>query len=370
MAIGSSRRSPWITKPPMGVPVDLTNTLARGLVGYWAMQEGQGTQVQDIIGNNNALFKSGPLWIPGKFSGPAISLNGSSDYLQATTNSRFKPTAAITYCGWFYIKSIASSLRLIDCEDVGGTVGFLLSQGVVSGLLCRIGGTVSALSAGTIIANTWTHIGATYDGANMRLYINGAVVDTTAKTGAINYSGSSDLFIGRTAGSSSNFHNGLVDDVRVYNRALTTAEMVQLTQAPMQSYLRRVEKYTFTQVTPVVEITSQDVVITNTTTNLYQQLTFTPSLVQSSAPLSDTWYPILPDQLFHTKNTNYLLESSPFFYNAPPPATTINNWKPQYPDILYRSKNTNYLLESLTFNSYTPNSVSVASTLMMMGVGI
>jgi hypothetical protein len=71
--------------------------------------------------------------------------------------------------------------------------------------------------------NTWTHLAATYSGAQLRLYVNGALVASTPVTGsyAVN---SNPLWIGGNAVYGEHFR-GKLDDVRVYNRALTLAEI-------------------------------------------------------------------------------------------------------------------------------------------------
>jgi Concanavalin A-like lectin/glucanases superfamily len=71
--------------------------------------------------------------------------------------------------------------------------------------------------------NTWTHIATTYDGTSQRLYINGVLVATKAQTGTI-AAGNQPLRIGGN-NVSGEFFQGLIDEVRVYNRALSAAEI-------------------------------------------------------------------------------------------------------------------------------------------------
>ena len=74
-----------------------------------------------------------------------------------------------------------------------------------------------------IALNTWTHLATTYDGANQRLYINGVLVATKAQTGAI-AAANQPLRIGGN-NVSGEFFQGLIDEVRIYNRALSAAEI-------------------------------------------------------------------------------------------------------------------------------------------------
>ena len=72
--------------------------------------------------------------------------------------------------------------------------------------------------------NTWTHLATTYDGTNQRMYVNGVLVSTVAGTGGINQANGA-LRIGGNASSTGEFFQGLIDEVRVYNRALSAAEI-------------------------------------------------------------------------------------------------------------------------------------------------
>ena len=80
--------------------------------------------------------------------------------------------------------------------------------------------------------NAWTHIATTYDGANQRLYINGALVATKAQTGSIAV-GNQPLRIGGNS-VSGEFFRGVIDEVRIYNRALTAAEITADMAAPVR----------------------------------------------------------------------------------------------------------------------------------------
>src|SRR5213078_4654919 len=76
---------------------------------------------------------------------------------------------------------------------------------------------------GALTANTWAHLAFTYDGATMRLYVNGTQVASRAQTGAIQTS-TNPLQIG---GDSlyGQYFAGRIDEVRIYNRALSAAQI-------------------------------------------------------------------------------------------------------------------------------------------------
>ena len=86
-----------------------------------------------------------------------------------------------------------------------------------------IGGDIDVRGTAQLATNTWTHLAATFDGANLRLYVNGGLVTTRAVAGSMSAS-TGVLRIGGNA-TWGEWFGGLVDDVRVYNRALSQAEI-------------------------------------------------------------------------------------------------------------------------------------------------
>ena len=86
-----------------------------------------------------------------------------------------------------------------------------------------IGGEKEARGTAALAANTWTHLATTYDGANLRLYVNGTLVKTLAQTGNIAVSTGALRLGGNSIWGE--WFAGTLDDVRIYNKALTAAEI-------------------------------------------------------------------------------------------------------------------------------------------------
>jgi hypothetical protein len=86
-----------------------------------------------------------------------------------------------------------------------------------------VGGEQNAVGTAAVALNAWTHLAVTYDGASLCLYVNGTLVTTTAVGGPIPAS-TGALRIGGNA-IWPEWYAGLIDDVRVYNRALTAAQI-------------------------------------------------------------------------------------------------------------------------------------------------
>ncbi len=95
----------------------------------------------------------------------------------------------------------------------------------------NIGGDKTVAGTAMLATGVWTHIAATYDGANLRFYVNGALVGTKAQTGAIPVS-TGPLWIGNNTVYNEPY-GGLIDEVRIYNRALSATEIQTDMNAPV-----------------------------------------------------------------------------------------------------------------------------------------
>ena len=118
------------------------------------------------------------------------------------------------------------SILLEARGDVGRTIRLWISTNN------QISGETCLSSIQQFNANTWYHVAGTYDGATMKLYINGQLENSTPKTGNI-FVSDSNWCIGAFNYAGVAYFNGLIDDVRVYNTALSAAEIQQLYQSGM-----------------------------------------------------------------------------------------------------------------------------------------
>ncbi|QXU48273.1 T9SS type A sorting domain-containing protein [Chryseobacterium sp. D764] len=162
----------------------------------------------------------------------ALSLDGSTE--SGTAGNLTLSGSALSFEGWIkpssfksaspYISSIMGTevsdsnsafLRLGDASLANNKLQFVVSINNVQQKLA---------SATALNANTWYHVAATYDGANMKLYINGVLDATKAQTGNVNSTGAFN--VGYLYNTSRNF-NGKIDEVRVWKRALSQTEISQ-----------------------------------------------------------------------------------------------------------------------------------------------
>lgn len=207
-----------------------------GLVAAWAFNEGTGSNAMDASGNDNLGAITNGTWVTGGKFGAALQFNGTSSRVSVPNKSSLNLTNGMTLMAWVYPTSSQSGNRTILRRQSGGywlyagrTSNPLRPGGgasFVGGLLSR-----SANSGSTQLQlNTWNHVAVTYNGSTITLYINGASVATTSQTGNIS-SGSSSLYIGGTP--TSEFFQGRIDEVRIYNRGMTQAEISGISNIPI-----------------------------------------------------------------------------------------------------------------------------------------
>jgi hypothetical protein len=197
------------------------------LVGWWKLDDEGADVVSDSSewGHNGIVFGH-PSWVPGRM-GDALHFDGLDDFVDTYY---YENLPVWTVSAWVI------SPRAPQQGRVGGPVHHEANyqfnwnhddsnfQGTAALL---IGDTWYPASFGRLFADQWYHLAATFDGSALKAYVDGDLITTnTAAQGVPTYEPTS-LKIGRHAGGPWYFE-GAVDDVRVYNRALTGGEIADL----------------------------------------------------------------------------------------------------------------------------------------------
>ena len=139
----------------------------------------------------------------------------SNQYILTANSSALNSLDQMTVSFWFYPKTwTPSSPVLIDKGTGGGSWYVQYFDSAIRFYFSDAGG----YSAGVPTLNAWSHYCMSYDGANVRCYLNGSLISTTAKTGTVS-TGTGALNLARYAGGSFNF-NGRLDDVLIYPTGL------------------------------------------------------------------------------------------------------------------------------------------------------
>ncbi|MBI5217863.1 MAG: hypothetical protein HY958_02920 [Bacteroidia bacterium] len=184
----------------------------------------------DESGNGNNGTVNGAALTTDRFgnTGKAYNFDGVNNYIEIADNQVFHSLNQITLSVWFKANDSTNAwVKLIGKHYNASSGSFYLIwehnyvrfSAITS---FQYGGIVS----GNLVDGNWHHAIGVYDGSLMSLYIDGLLVNSSANFGTINETNDA-LTIGRSE-SWNEYYNGLIDDIRIYNRALTPAEITAL----------------------------------------------------------------------------------------------------------------------------------------------
>jgi hypothetical protein len=183
-----------------------------------------------VSGNGNNGSISGATWTTSGKYGQALSFNGTNARVNINNATSLQLRSGMTLEAWVYPTSVSSAWRDVIYK---GNDNYYLEGTSPNSSRPAMGGTFGGNLYGTspLTANTWAHLAASYDGATMRLYVNGVQVASRAQTGAIATS-TNPLQIG---GDSiyGQYFAGRIDEVRIYNRALSAAQIQNDMNTPL-----------------------------------------------------------------------------------------------------------------------------------------
>ncbi|WP_214316667.1 LamG-like jellyroll fold domain-containing protein [Nonomuraea sediminis] len=208
-----------------------------GLVAAYGMDEGVGTSVSDSSGHNNTGTATATSWQNGKY-GKALSFNGTSSWVTAQDAASLRLESRMTLSAWVNPTTVNGWRSVVGKElQAADAVSYLLyaSNGTVPSSWAKTSPAEPAVVNGTLPLpiNTWSHLAATYDGAALRLFVNGQQVAEIALNGALVDDGSPLRIGGNQVWGE--YFSGLIDEVRVYNRALSIPEIQADMNTPVGS---------------------------------------------------------------------------------------------------------------------------------------
>ncbi len=207
----------------------------RGLVGYWPLNEGTGNTALDWSGYNSTGTWSGtPAGTSGYYSAGypwqwAGAFNGTTtnDFVNGGNNPALGVTNSFTMAAWIYAPSSETYKGIMgDGNWYVSGVTFSLYNGYIHVEMSQAG-SASLLTANTALPlNQWVHVAFVFNNGVGTFYMNGVPVGSGSAVAPV--AGTSNFYIGTTAQGGWNPMVGLLDDARVYNRALSASEIAQL----------------------------------------------------------------------------------------------------------------------------------------------
>lgn len=198
-----------------------------GLVGWWKFDEGSGTMAGDSSGSGNSgTLSSGVVWTTGVTgsTNTAVGMSNTSSTFVSVPDSASLQSNTVTVSAW--VKLVAGQNTMIVAKNHNGPVFayYLRDQ---DGYIDFGSSNGFQKISDANYTGVWVHITGVYDGNVYRLYINGSLAGTSvSNTAPLDYSGNLQLYIGGYSGSY--MSTASIDDVRIYNRPLSAAEVSSL----------------------------------------------------------------------------------------------------------------------------------------------
>ena len=199
-----------------------------GLVGYWNLDQGSGTIATDSSGYNNQGTIYGASWTSGRING-ALNFDGLNDYVDCGNSETLDPTQGATIEAWVrfnQLPSLAGHIMAIAGRSGGGTDLDLQTEPDNKFKFFIGPGAPNVAVSNTVAeANEWYHIVGTYQANdNIKIYVNG-VLEKTTSTSVTRGTNPNKFCIGQSVTWSGRFFNGTIDEVKIYNRALSAEEI-------------------------------------------------------------------------------------------------------------------------------------------------
>jgi Concanavalin A-like lectin/glucanases superfamily len=210
----------------------------------WQLDETTGTTADDSVGNNDGTYKNGVTQGQAGVDLYASEFDGSNDFIEVPHNDAFLlDNGSVSL--WFNADNVSSHHAMFSKDssgyDTGGHLHIYVEGSRLKVRIQSTGTSYSLQSSATLSTGSWHHAVFTFGAGGAVLYLDGQVVDTDSYTGGLgttsggvgNYEpiaiGAGTWNSGNLTTSSTTYHyEGLIDDARMYNYALSGAEVVSL----------------------------------------------------------------------------------------------------------------------------------------------
>lgn len=213
---------------------------AEGLIAHWSFDEGSGTVAGDVSGNGNSgALENGAAWGEGKL-GTAIAFDGVDDQIVRTDGGaedplRLNGLSAVTFVAWVKSSNTTGEQKIIDKRSawngLQGYSWYMSGQNMV--IEYGNGATSFQLSRGIggYAAGQWYHLAITRIGTRWYYFKNGVSANSVVEGSNIAEDAVANFSLGRSVTRALAPYNGVIDDVRIYKRALGSTQIKALYDA-------------------------------------------------------------------------------------------------------------------------------------------
>ena len=202
--------------------------ISKKLIAHYKFNQGYGSIAHDTVGDNHGTLGTGsssPTWTQNGKVGKALSFSTNS-YVDIEPDESLSITGDLTLSVWIKPNSISGTHEIIGRQDFTKEYAFGTIDSELYFLFNNAGSNWSS-SGANIVANTWQHVLAIRDttAKTQKYYVNGKFISQNSYSNSI-FASSNHTIIGRRSYNSYPF-SGLIDEVKIYNYALTESEILQ-----------------------------------------------------------------------------------------------------------------------------------------------
>ncbi len=220
-----------------------------GLVSWWSGDKTAG----DVQGANPGRLVGGASFKKGVV-GPGFLLDGINDGVRIP-NSPSLSQSRLTIDAWVYVTGRQGIARhIISKDNASKTREYILGIGSENSFVADVwlpSGLVDLRNTTTAQLNTWYHVAMTHDGEKLRLYVNGLLDGSADAVGNIVVT-QNPVGIGLNVDPALSPFQGIIDEVQIFNRALTDAEILAIYQAGTDGQCK--PKIFVSSITPSYEV--------------------------------------------------------------------------------------------------------------------
>jgi N-acetylneuraminic acid mutarotase len=296
---------------------------APGVVAAYGLNETSDTTASDLSGQNNHGTVAGATWTAAGRFGGALSFDGTNDIVTVPDAVSLDFTAGMTLEAWVRPSTLAGWRTVIMKEQPGSLVYALYGNNASNrpaGEVARPGIT-EAQGSVSLPLNTWSHLAVTYDGSRLRLYVNGAQVANRHARGTI----ATSTGALRLGGNSiwGEYFAGLIDEVRLYGRALSAAEITADMNTPVDGTIQPTATPTGTATaTPTPSVTQPPTATSTTQASATPTHTVASATATATSPAGPTTTPTATRTATATPTRTNTALPTPTSTSTPPPTAT------------------------------------------------
>lgn len=228
-----------LVKPLPGATLNLLHPLSNDIQGYWLFNEKAGSIANDISGRRNhgslsgmAPNTQGSGWTGSK-QGGGLAFDDINDYVDCGNDKSLDISTKGSISALIYPTNVVNFCTIVGkmgADDLHSSIYFFIANNNAYLRVYDVTGAWIAVAA-PIVANKWQHVVGTYDGTNLRIYMDGALIHTDSPVPTININTAS-VRIGGNGRWATELFEGIIDNVIYWTKGISSFDVKQLYQKP------------------------------------------------------------------------------------------------------------------------------------------